>query len=81
MLVPSWLRGPFPLIVWVTTFALGLSLLLRPQFFHDWIRNRNPEFRSLPSELGYRNVRLLGLLFLLAAIFFCAVWVHNVRSS
>jgi hypothetical protein len=79
MFIPNWLRGSFPLIAWVATFALGLSFLLRPQFFHDWIQNRNPEFRSLAPELGRRNVRLLGLLFVVAAIFFCAVWIHNMR--
>jgi len=80
MFIPNWLRGSFPLIAWVATFALGLSFLLKPQFFHDWIRNRNPEFRSLAPELGRRNVRLLGLLFVVAAIFFCAVWIHNMHS-
>ena len=79
MFIPNWLRGSFPLIAWVTTFALGLSFLHKPQLFHDWIRNRNPEFRSLAPELGRRNVRLLGMLFVAAAIFFCAVWIRNIQ--
>jgi hypothetical protein len=79
MFVTNWLRGSYPHVAWVTMLALGLSFLLRPRFFYEWIENRNPEFRSLKPALGYRKVRLLGLLFVAAAIFFCVVWMHSVQ--
>jgi len=79
MFIPKWLHGSFPLIAWIATLALGLSFLLRPRFLYDWVRSKNPEFRSLAPDLGRRNVRLLGLLFIMAAIFFCAAWMHNMR--
>lgn len=77
MLPLGWSRNPFPIFAWTGTFVLALSMLLSPRLFYDWMRNRNPEFRSIAQELAYRNIRLLGVLFLAAAIFFCIVWLHN----